>query len=945
MSDRVDIVFTEKGAMRVQKRIDQIATSSYEADRALTTLSGTLAKMGKSNTTLLNATARLTNAQVRNVKASQAQQLASARLAIQNQKLTNLQNQNALANQRAAQATAMHNARINKMTQAQNTHNASIKRGIKLRSAFNRLMVFAGVTLTASHIIEMADAYTLLNNKLRNVTDSLSQLNQLNDEVFRVANRSRTSVSATAQAFQRFDLAVQQFGASQKESLRLTETVNKLLAISGANVFEQRNALLQLSQAFNKGKLDGDEFRSVMELIPPVGYAIAKELKTTRDELYKLAPQGIITAQVMRKALAGAADEADEKFSKMKVTLGQAFTVLGNSAIQALGKFEKATGFFNALANGVVALANNLDMVVIALTTLGVVAATTSTGLGILSKVALAAAGAFSTMWAAITGPIGLIIVGIAAVGTSIYNFYRFLNRSTKETDNNTDALRKGNRELEERLELQKALKSLGVSDESINTFSDVRSEIKNVTEEIKSLIKEYNNLENSSSESFVPNETISTLRTAPKEVKNLTARIDEYFNKSSMLSNTNDIINNPEKGKKAFTSLSSLDLKLRDLSLRIEEYTSRLDYLKSEKITAGNELLAESFKNIEKEMNRELIAINKLGAAREEHSLVLEMQKEVMDKLGDSAELFDTELTVLNAKFIMLAERVIHNKRVAEELNNIYNNTKGVFEEASIRVEAYTTALNKGYISAEAYRSTLASLRSELAALQNETGQGASWSSVMLQGVGEVIQGYTTMFAELGNLYGNFFSNLSKGFADATARAIVFGDDFSESMKDLARNALQEVISQLIQIAIRAIIVRALTSSMGGGGAIGGTIASAVSGFKTGGYTGNRSENDVAGIVHGREFVVNANATRKNRPMLEAMNSGRSVGNMSVNVTNTGTPQNYKVESLSPDEVRLIASDVVSREAPGIVANDMSNPNGKVSRSTVSNLKTSRRR
>jgi TP901 family phage tail tape measure protein len=47
---------------------------------------------------------------------------------------------------------------------------------------------------------------------------------------------------------------------------------------------------------------------------------------------------------------------------------------------------------------------------------------------------------------------------------------------------------------------------------------------------------------------------------------------------------------------------------------------------------------------------------------------------------------------------------------------------------------------------------------------------------------------------------------------------------------------------------------------------------------FDTGGYTGDLAVNDVAGVVHGREFVINAAATARNRPALEAINAGRSV-------------------------------------------------------------------
>jgi TP901 family phage tail tape measure protein len=48
--------------------------------------------------------------------------------------------------------------------------------------------------------------------------------------------------------------------------------------------------------------------------------------------------------------------------------------------------------------------------------------------------------------------------------------------------------------------------------------------------------------------------------------------------------------------------------------------------------------------------------------------------------------------------------------------------------------------------------------------------------------------------------------------------------------------------------------------------------------GFASGGYTGAYGTGQVAGVVHGREFVMNAAATARNRAVLEAMNQGGNV-------------------------------------------------------------------
>jgi hypothetical protein len=73
-----------------------------------------------------------------------------------------------------------------------------------------------------------------------------------------------------------------------------------------------------------------------------------------------------------------------------------------------------------------------------------------------------------------------------------------------------------------------------------------------------------------------------------------------------------------------------------------------------------------------------------------------------------------------------------------------------------------------------------------------------------------------------------------------------------------------------------------------------------ASSGYKSGGYTGNGGVSDVAGVVHGQEFVVNARATAKNRPLLDAINDGvaplRAAGPASTSSPVGGTVQNISI-------------------------------------------------
>lgn len=56
--------------------------------------------------------------------------------------------------------------------------------------------------------------------------------------------------------------------------------------------------------------------------------------------------------------------------------------------------------------------------------------------------------------------------------------------------------------------------------------------------------------------------------------------------------------------------------------------------------------------------------------------------------------------------------------------------------------------------------------------------------------------------------------------------------------------------------------------------------------GFEEGGFTGNGARQAVAGVVHGKEFVVNADGTQKNRRVLELANKGIDLEAMFAQMT-----------------------------------------------------------
>lgn len=281
------------------------------------------------------------------------------------------------------------------------------------------LWALGGATLTAGAIVDAADAYTRLQNRLSVVADTQGKVNQLTDEMLRISNASRQPIEATAKTYARLDLAMMQLGRSQADTAQLTENVAKALKLGGATAGEAASALLQVSQAFNKGKLDGDEFRSVMENSPILANALAKSLNVTRGELLKLAPEGKITAQVMATAFIDATDDINNAFGRLKVTIAESFTVLRNSMTIYLGRLNESIGFTDALSSAILFLSNNLDSLTFIFLSLAPIVA------AFVGTQAIAALSVFSGYIARTAVTLGAIRSPITVAATAIANLGR----------------------------------------------------------------------------------------------------------------------------------------------------------------------------------------------------------------------------------------------------------------------------------------------------------------------------------------------------------------------------------------------------------------------------------------------------------------------------------------------------------------------------------------
>lgn len=208
-----------------------------------------------------------------------------------------------------------------------------------------------------------ADTFISARARLDLIVDQGQSVDDLQAQIHAAAQRARGDVIAMTDSVARLGLLAGDAFGSSGEIVAFVETLQKAFTISGAGAQEQAAAMYQLSQAMAAGRLQGDEFRSIMENAPMLADAIARYLGVSKGELRDLSSEGKLTADVIKAALFSAADDINAKFAEMPMTFSSAFQMVRNEAFRAFAPVfqqmnkwlnsERGAAMMNAITNAI----------------------------------------------------------------------------------------------------------------------------------------------------------------------------------------------------------------------------------------------------------------------------------------------------------------------------------------------------------------------------------------------------------------------------------------------------------------------------------------------------------------------------------------------------------------------------------------------------------------
>ncbi len=869
-----------------------------------------------------------------------------------------------------------------------------------------RIIAAMAIRSFIHEVYDMANAFTAFQNKIKTVLKDQEDLGFVTKDLISIAQRSRSSLEAVGTMYARTSRAVQALGKSQFDTMKFTETLSKATAVGGSTSVEAGNAMIQLSQGMSSGTLKGDELRSVLEQLPIVAQLIADKMGVTVGSLRKLGSEGKLTTDVVFSAILDATGKIDAQFARMKPTMEQIVGVIKDKFMVAIGQ---SSGLLDKLSSALSYLSDNFDVAFKAAEALAGILAVLGAA-KILSMVAsiglgfggvAAAIGVATIAFVAFSDRIAASDDGVLKLSGASNAFWKTFTQDANDAK----------KVLEDFIGLftgmpvklgfswDKMMDRLAMMTDMLRVMVNPELLIGGLLgdkESIKQAQRTQINLRRERAQAA------GDVRTANGVKFEETNRKFNAFMKGNMASGevpptaakksgakesgkTFDELIREATAQEGYSRLDDVEEKIRE---RLHKMTESLkpSIKRALDDIGGKGQIAAMEKEFTKEHSKESYLMNPEKEARDRKALndkitgVKSGNKALLDEAAKLEEIVRIEMTRDHYRKLRLEEEKEAEKLLDKRLADMLK------EEALIKKigEEYTEARGDRRVSKEeGLQSTANSLdpnsgiRAEILKLQDfqkfaQDNHLANWAKVAKERIDDLrlsmqLGGdhFKTFRDQMNSIFGPG-GTLVTGFADAAANAIVMSSSLKElkrSIVDVLNSVQKQAISSLIQLPLNA-AMGALSgsamsgspdsSSLAGGGfrQVGASEASSwgLKSLDSGGYTGDMGTKETAGIVHGQEFVLNAEATRRmGKQNLDVINKGGSIASSKASepkvVINNYAGVQVETNTLTPGQVDIMITRALQEKTGNIVAAHINDPNSKVSKSISKNVDSSRRR
>ncbi|MFC3207205.1 tape measure protein [Aquamicrobium soli] len=207
---------------------------------------------------------------------------------------------------------------------------------------------------SAGAIKNLLDSATGIKNALRAAGLAGEGLTKVYDRLFASAQKNQAPLEGLVTLYSRVSLAQKELGVTSEQIVGLVDTVGKAIRLSGGDAAQASGALLQLSQALGGGKIQAEEYNSLIDGMPGLLQAAAAGIKEAGGSVAKLTAlvkSGQVSSKAFFDGIAAGASVIDQRLAGAEQTVSGAFVRLQNVLIDTATRINDSTDASEILAN------------------------------------------------------------------------------------------------------------------------------------------------------------------------------------------------------------------------------------------------------------------------------------------------------------------------------------------------------------------------------------------------------------------------------------------------------------------------------------------------------------------------------------------------------------------------------------------------------------------
>nr|WP_256098612.1 phage tail tape measure protein [Pseudomonas putida] len=245
--------------------------------------------------------------------------------------------------------------------------------GALMRGAFAAV---AGAGLIGG-IIKQVDAYGQMSDRMKAAAGSAGEYQMVQEHLMQTAQETYRPLAEAQELYIRTADVMRSLGFNTKQTLDITDSFSFLLVTNAAAADKAGSALDAYSKALQTGKVEVDGWRSIQTAMPTIVDAIATATGKSADEVRKLGNEGKLSLEDINTGLLRTVEVNRKAAADMSTSVQDALNNIGNATGTFLGKLEEQTGAVAGLSKFLVVLADNVDLVAVAMAGAGAAALTT----------------------------------------------------------------------------------------------------------------------------------------------------------------------------------------------------------------------------------------------------------------------------------------------------------------------------------------------------------------------------------------------------------------------------------------------------------------------------------------------------------------------------------------------------------------------------------------